>query len=676
MLGFRYVGLLVVFSLLSHFLHAENNLDSLESLLPSLQGKEKVDILNKLGADYASINLGKAHSFSYQALSQSIKLKYLKGEITALINVGYSNLDRREKDSAFYYLGLAVEKARENNLDKQHSNAVNALGNTYRAYDQLAEALESYKLCLSINIAANDKEGMGSALRNIGVVNRELGNYQEAVNVLVKGLKISQELGDQAREASLLLDIALNYIDQREEATASKYLEQAFELPITSTDMVLLSRYYNRRGIIHESLKEYDEAIEFHKKGVELKIKRGQNHARDLHNLANTYRQKGDYKMAEVLADSALRMKKEAGWQVSTTFTLNLLSDNYHENGKDDKAIKVSLEALKIAQEKKIKDRERKTLGDLADSYGALENYELAWVYQKKYQALDDSLFNLQKSQQQANLLTLYETEKKQRTIELQEANLALTNSANSRLWIGIVAAITIGALLVFVVYQKSKTNKELAQQKAAIEQRDHEKEVLLKEIHHRVKNNLQIISSILNIQSRKLDDSTAKTAVKEGQRRIKSMSLIHEKLYGTNELSNINMKEYVEDLSSFLFKSYKTGSNIVSEIEADEFTLDIDRAIPIGLILNELISNSLKYAFNEKQTGILTVKLAQKGNKIELEVSDSGKGLPENFEETQSMGMRLVNSLTEQIQGVINVKSNPGTSFCISFNQLAVGHE
>ncbi len=380
--------------------------------------------------------------------------------------------------------------------------------------------------------------------------------------------------------------------------------------------------------------------------------------------------------MAEVLADSALRMKKEAGWQVSTTFTLNLLSDNYHENGKDDKAIKVSLEALKIAQEKKIKDRERKTLGDLADSYGALENYELAWVYQKKYQALDDSLFNLQKSQQQANLLTLYETEKKQRTIELQEANLALTNSANSRLWIGIVAAITIGALLVFVVYQKSKTNKELAQQKAAIEQRDHEKEVLLKEIHHRVKNNLQIISSILNIQSRKLDDSTAKTAVKEGQRRIKSMSLIHEKLYGTNELSNINMKEYVEDLSSFLFKSYKTGSNIVSEIEADEFTLDIDRAIPIGLILNELISNSLKYAFNEKQTGILTVKLAQKGNKIELEVSDSGKGLPENFEETQSMGMRLVNSLTEQIQGVINVKSNPGTSFCISFNQLAVGHE
>lgn len=676
MFGFRSVGLLAILNIIFIHCYSQNRLDSLQSLLPSLQGQEKVDILNKVAADYASINLQKAKSYSYQALNQSIKIKYLEGEVAALINVGYSNLDRDEKDSAFYYLHLAVAKAQENNLNKQHANAINALGNTYRAYDQLAEALENYKLSLVLNSSVDDKKGMGSALRNIGVVNRQLGNYQEAVNVLVEGLKISQELGDHARESSLLLDIALNYIDQREEATASKYLEQAFKLPITSQDLVLLSRYYNRKGIIHESRQEFDEAIECHKKGIEIKIKRGQNHARDLHNLANTYSQKGDFKMAENLADSALSMKRKAGWQVSTTFTLNLLSDIYHASGDDAKAIKVSLEALQIAKEKKVKDRERKTLGDLAESYGAIGNYELAWKYQKKYQALDDSLFNLQKSKQQANLLTLYETEKKQRTIELQEANLALATSTNSRLWIGIVAAVIIGALLLFVLYQKSKTNALLSQQKEEIEVRDKEKEVLLKEIHHRVKNNLQIISSILNIQSRKLDDESAKTAVKEGQSRIKSMSLIHEKLYGNNELSIVNMKEYIEELSAFLFKSYKTSSNIIAKIEAEELTLDIDRAIPIGLILNELISNSLKYAFDEKQEGTLTVKLSQVEDEIKLEVADSGKGLPDDFQESQSMGMRLVNSLTEQIQGAINIKSSPGASFSISFNQVAFTHE
>lgn len=194
------------------------------------------------------------------------------------------------------------------------------------------------------------------------------------------------------------------------------------------------------------------------------------------------------------------------------------------------------------------------------------------------------------------------------------------------------------------------------------------DKDVLIKEVHHRVKNNLQIVSSILSMQSRKLIDKEAQSAVDEGRSRIRSMSLIHEKLYKNDKLSRVNMKEYINELSEYLFTSYRPEKEVKQKIEADNVILDIDTAIPLGLILNELITNSLKYAFRDVDDGILEIELEKNVSDFTLTFSDNGPGLPSDYQNTKSMGMRLVRTLTDQLGGTLSIDSTAGTKYTIHF--------
>lgn len=230
-----------------------------------------------------------------------------------------------------------------------------------------------------------------------------------------------------------------------------------------------------------------------------------------------------------------------------------------------------------------------------------------------------------------------------------------------------------IGSILILILFGTAFFYAKLKKAKVKIEEKNKEREVLLREIHHRVKNNLQIISSLLSLQSRKLEDSNARKAVNEGRSRIKSMSLIHEKLYGNNELSEINMKEYINELSAFLRNTYKPKSNITQHISADDMNLDIDTAIPLGLILNELISNSFKYAFSEHDEGEINISLEYSEDEYVLKVKDTGPGFPQNFESLKSMGMRLINSLSEQLDGVKSFENINGALFTLKFKTRSV---
>jgi PAS domain S-box-containing protein len=202
------------------------------------------------------------------------------------------------------------------------------------------------------------------------------------------------------------------------------------------------------------------------------------------------------------------------------------------------------------------------------------------------------------------------------------------------------------------------------------------EKEVLLQEIHHRVKNNLQVISSILNLQSSYVQDPATLEILQESQNRIKSMSFIHETLYRTSDFSSINFSEYLRTLSNNLIQTYGITKNKVSFYpNLDDVTIHIDQAIPCGLIVNELISNSLKYAFEGRERGDLFLDLQQSGTTITLRVADNGVGLPDGFryEKTDSLGVQLVYTLTEQLDGTIRVTSKPekGTEFLVTFEML-----
>lgn len=201
------------------------------------------------------------------------------------------------------------------------------------------------------------------------------------------------------------------------------------------------------------------------------------------------------------------------------------------------------------------------------------------------------------------------------------------------------------------------------------------EKELLLKEIHHRVKNNLQIISSLLNLQSSYIKDKNSLEIFRESQNRVKSMALIHEELYKTANLSQIDFKKYSENLINYLYQSYRLVSRMVEfRIETNDIFLDIETAIPLGLIINELVSNSLKYAFKSSdQIGQIDIKLSKLENFYELIVSDNGIGLAKDFDfkNTNTLGSQLVISLTEQVDGEITIDNSEGAKFIIKFEEI-----
>jgi PAS domain S-box-containing protein len=198
------------------------------------------------------------------------------------------------------------------------------------------------------------------------------------------------------------------------------------------------------------------------------------------------------------------------------------------------------------------------------------------------------------------------------------------------------------------------------------------EKEVLLKEVHHRVKNNLQVISSILNLQSSYVRDKKILEILLESQNRIKSMAFVHESLYQTKDFSNISFKEYVENISRNLVHSYAaTDSPPELKLELDNIQLNLDTAIPCGLIINELLSNSLKYAFPKGKKGKIEITIRKKEKTILISIADNGKGLPADidFRNTESLGLQLVVSLVEQINGKIKLDTKKGTKFTIEFS-------
>jgi len=198
------------------------------------------------------------------------------------------------------------------------------------------------------------------------------------------------------------------------------------------------------------------------------------------------------------------------------------------------------------------------------------------------------------------------------------------------------------------------------------------EKEVLLKEIHHRVKNNLQVISSLLRLQSRYIQDRTVMEMLKESQNRVRSMALVHEHLYQSQDLSRIDFAEYIHNLASNLFQAYQVNSRSVKlNIKVAAAFLNIDTAVPCGLIINELVSNSLKYAFKNKNYGELTIQFERQDRDLFLlTVSDNGRGFPPNidYKNSGSLGLRLVCSLVRQLRGNIELEPGSGTIFQISF--------
>jgi two-component sensor histidine kinase len=258
---------------------------------------------------------------------------------------------------------------------------------------------------------------------------------------------------------------------------------------------------------------------------------------------------------------------------------------------------------------------------------------------------------------------------------ELSALNEHLTSTDGSLLY--LIGISFSSALLIYVIGQYLYTlHRRLYTEKAEVEKRLNEKEILLKEVHHRVKNNLQTVSSLLRMQGRNIEAGESLNLIQSSQNRVVAMAMVHEMLYMREDLAKIDYRTYVSELGGYLIKSIKgPESKITLRIDIPEIELGIDTAIPLGLLINEAVTNALKYGFRDRETGEISI-LLERENKTEfvLRIGDNGIGYPESvsYKTTKSLGLKLIHNLSRQLQGtVIRDLSKEGTNYIIRFHEL-----
>lgn len=366
-------------------------------------------------------------------------------------------------------------------------------------------------------------------------------------------------------------------------------------------------------------------------------------------------------------------------------------SAHYTEGSKKslETAIPYLEDALEIAYKLNYNYQQLYCKKTLFEVYERLGDYENALAYHKQWLVLDDSISGLEKAKQIQALETQFETEKKELTIANQKSKLSQSKRTQTFAYVGIGLLGIIAFLFYRTALIRKKNNeklesrnREIESQKIEIEEKNKQNEMLVREIHHRVKNNLQVISSLLNLQSMHIDDEAALGAVKEGQGRVKSMALLHQNLYQGDNLASIEMQEYVGLLlksigSTFgLRQKSEDRIRLINKVKKQE--LDVDHAIPLGLIINELVTNALKYAFPDGRIGKIEVSLKRinEDGRICLQVSDDGIGISNAraSENSTSFGTKLMKILTKKLKGEMEIVEENGTVTSVYFSEKKKG--
>ena len=503
------------------------------------------------------------------------------------------------------------------------------------------------------------------------------GEIDKAIKYYVSGIQKFETLKDTYFVAMLHNNIGAAYQLRKKPEETIKYYEKALKGFEEVKDTLWMANLYNNISIQKNELGLYQEELDYKQKAMNIYISQKDTQMILLTkgNLAHTYFKLGDYKKSLLNAEDYLYSPYNEAGQSGRATVLLAYAYILQKIGNSSKSLKIIQEAKDIAEKNGFKEISMKAHQHLASLYEEQNNYKQSYAHFKSFHALQDTLFNQQKDETINDLLVKYDSDKKDADIILLNAenelkNLQIAKSNNTK-W-ALILGLLLVSLLAFLAWRlkniKAKNNIELTSKNEQISKALDEKNILLREIHHRVKNNLQVISSLLKLQSQYIEDEGAVKAIAEGRNRVHSMALLHQNLYKEDNLTGVNMKEYFTNLIEGLFDAYNI-TDIRLETEIEDLTLDIDTVIPLGLVANELVSNALKHAFENADNGVLSVKLWEEGDRLIFNVKDNGSGYDENLvaEGKKSFGQKLIRSLSDKLEADIQVTTNNGTNVTLS---------
>ena len=617
--------------------------DSLSKALENAAPQDKTAIYLALGDEYFGDNWEKHQEWNLKALASAQKFKQNKLMVSAQHQLGI-----------YHYAQQDYQQAADNML--QAVKVANHLEADLEIADLLRDLSSAYKF---------------------------LGEYDQSQKYALQSLDMFKSLQDTINIIGMLLFVGnvqadLDFVDKSED-----YYQEALEYAQQSNNRLAEAKVYNNMGLIYSRFKKYEPALSAYKNALKIKEaffegKPQKTIALTLGNIGGVYQKKQDFVNALRYHQKAMQAFIEVDYTMGQIMSNVSLGQVYRDLENYNQAELHLQQALEASLEMHTLPLSRKIYQSLAKLYVQQEDYKKAYEYEKKHIEVKDSILAADQRKYIRELQEKYDLTAREQEIEILNKDnqiIKLENKTQRNLkMVYLMSAIFILLVLLLLFNRyliKQKTNKVLTTKNDQISLALQEKELLLKEIHHRVKNNLQIIASLLNLDKELRNEEDSRKLLQMSQDKIQTMAIIHEKIYQTDNLAAINLKVYLENLLEYFRQTYALKErNIQLQSQIEEIQLDMDVLVPCGLIVNELIANAVKYAFPNHQQGVINLSATQKDQSCTIELRDDGIGLPDDFkqENATSLGLRLIQGLSEQINGVAEFFSDQGTHFRLTF--------
>lgn len=595
--------------------------------------------------EYRQRHPEQAEQVAQHALVLAQDLDYYQGIGQSLSMLGHisTNFDQQE---AYYEAALDIFEQIGN--ERWAALVRVFLGQAYSNQGRPEHALALYFDALEDFNRLHDTEGQIIALGSIGNTHREQKNIEESLTYQQRAVALAETSGNPGQLLIVLANLGATLTNHGAyEQAEIQYLRA----------LALAEEHDYRRFTAFISS-----------------------------NLGSLFNIQGHYERALPHLFTAEQLAKETGEHGLLIAVYNGLGNAYLQLDDHDQALYYSTESLTLAQEIGLYQME--VHSTLSLIYEATGDHARALDHYRQYTVVKDSVFNAERTGIIAEMQTRYETEENRRAVErLEQENQIRMLQASRRQTLMLAGLGGLVFLLGFLFSRfrlKQKANRLLESQKEEIREKAHllqekhselqgilkEKELLVKEIHHRVKNNLQVISSLLDLQVGILEEPRALSALKDAQGRVQSMVLVHRKLYREEHFGRIDVQDYAEDLCRYLLSAFN-AKKVHYRVRAEGIRFDVDTAIPFGLILAELVSNALKHAFPNGYEGEIAVTLHSiEGNTYELQVADNGVGFSAGSRQNErdSIGLTLVEDLTQQLNGTLEIRNGQGVTYKIQF--------
>lgn len=555
---------------------------------------------------------------------------------TYLINKSRLYEKRFMNDSEQVYLTKALKISEQIDYKRGVSICLGSLGTISMHKGEYPKALGLYFKGLQTDEKINNKEGILSKSGNIGIIYDYQGEYEKALQYYEKALKLSESLKDTVHMSIQYCNMAIVYSNQGKFEDALLSFTKAFKIDSASRNRPGVARNLGNIGNVYNSLQKPKLALQKHLAALVI---------------------------ADSLKDNSMRLTclLNVAW-IYADLNNNSVAEDYFL-----KALKFSdeIEDLNLKAEMEI---------SLSEFYEGIGKSELALLHYKKHISIRDSVYNEDNTKKSIKAEMNYEFDKKVAATKFEHDRVVYQLEADNKLqkqWrLFFIIVIVLAFIGLFFIKRAYDNKKKLA---SFLSSEDQRKEVLLQEVHHRINNNLQIISSLLTLQANNADNEKLSEYLTQSQNRIQSLSALHELLYNTNSPLEINMHDYINKILIFHRDVLKTmNANIAIEVNIENVSFSTKVAVALAMVVNELVTNSIKYAFENLKEGLISVSLVHDPNNRNwlLSIRDNGKGLPTETERRkESLGLKLVSIMTRQIGGTLTSKNDLGAVFNIAFN-------